>query len=71
MRPKQIFAHKLAAKIAIRHDLSYKSRIALEATINELFTHNITVKQGERLISNLFKNLCFVNHAPMLPLSGK
>lgn len=71
MRQKPAFAHKLAFRIAVKHDLSYKCRVNLESTINELFKHNITMKEVERLIVNLFKHLCFINHAPMLPLPNK
>lgn len=71
MRPKQLFAHKLAVRIALKHDLSYKTRVTLEQTINFLFMHGLTRKQGERAVTDLFKNLYFINHAPMLPLPVK
>lgn len=66
-RAKMTWAAKLAAKIAYQHDLAYRTRVNLEATLNTMLHYGLSKKKAKDLIEDLFENIYFVNMAPMLP----
>lgn len=64
------FGQSLAKRLAKQHDLTYRTQVNLEATINGLIYKGLTQSDVTEMMEDIFDNLAFVNFAPII-IPGK
>lgn len=67
--PKKIeknFAADLALKITRDYDLSYRSQVNIEASINGMLHFGMPYGDVKTIIMDIFENLAFVNYVPTI-----
>lgn len=63
---KRSFAHDLAWKLMVSFDLTYRTKVTLEADINHMILCGMKKKDVEEVLLDIFQNLAFVNRAPVI-----
>jgi hypothetical protein len=65
-REKRNFANNLARKIARKYDLSYRSQVNIEASINGMLHFGMLYEDVRTILWDIFDNLAFVNTVPTI-----
>jgi hypothetical protein len=60
------FAADLARKIKVDYDLSYRSQVNIEASINSMLHFGMGFDDVKTIITDIFENLAFVNYVPTI-----
>lgn len=63
---KKTFAYNLAYALKISFDLTYRTKVNLEADINRMISCGMKEKDVKEVLLDIFQNLAFVNRVPVI-----